>query len=230
MPHKARLARLAIERGWALDLAARATGVANTLVVRRGEAGDVVSMEVLNTDAAAVTEALAPALQRFDDKRVGVIGAGGMARSAAYALGLTGATVVVYARDPDKARDLARSLEATCPGRIVAASLDLLPRACCDAFVNCTPLGMAGTSGAGLPALPAAEMRSSPARVVVLDTVYRPRETPTLAAARSRGWEVIDGGEVFVRQAIAQSVAWTGRRPPAGLVERLVRSRLEEGR
>jgi shikimate 5-dehydrogenase len=60
-----------------------------------------------------------------------------------------------------------------------------------------------------------------------MDTVYRPLETPLLRAARDAGLPTVDGVAMFVRQAEAQSALWTGRPPPPGLMDRVVRARLK---
>jgi shikimate 5-dehydrogenase len=44
--------------------------------------------------------------------------------------------------------------------------------------------------------------------VTVMDTVYAPRETPLLREARSRGARVVDGWDMFVRQAERQFALW----------------------
>ena len=86
MPHKEHLARLAKERGWGMDEASRDIGAANTLVVER-ENGVPARIRVANTDVQAVAEVLsdAPGVLSWREAkaRVGIIGAGGMARASA---------------------------------------------------------------------------------------------------------------------------------------------------
>ena len=45
---------------------------------------------------------------------------------------------------------------------------------------------------------------------VVVDAVYRPRETPLVRAARERGCKVYGGAEWFVLQAAEQFALFTG--------------------
>lgn len=229
MPHKERLARLAGERGWGMDDATRATGAANTITIRRDTSGHVLAIDVRNTDAAALREALVSDGGELAGKRVGVLGAGGAGKAAAWGLARAGATVVVYNRSMDRAQavagDVRRALGAE-EGRVVAASWDLLERACCDVFVNCTPIGMAGTPQARESALPVERMHACGDAVTVMDTVYSPLRTPTLAAAHARGWRTINGVGMFVRQAAAQFQVWTGQEAPQQTFERLVREEL----
>jgi len=226
VPHKENLVRLARERGWALDGVARDIGAANTLIIRRDDAGRPESIEVRNTDAVAVAEEISLALKHLHDRRIGVIGAGGMGRAAAYGFAMAGATVVLYNRDADRARRVAKELSPVTSGKVVAASLDLLPRACCDALINCTSVGLEGGPAPGESLLSADQFQACPTQPVVLDTVYRPRRTPLLAQAHAAGCEVLDGTGMLIRQAERQSAAWTGRTPPPGLFRRLIDERL----
>ena len=61
---------------------------------------------------------------------------------------------------------------------------------------------------------------------VFFDTVYNPIETPMLKAAKAHGFRTIDGVQMFVAQAEAQFVLWTGEKPPEVLFDRLVREKL----
>ncbi len=227
MPHKERLAQLASERGWLMDEATHATGAANTLTIRRDTDGHVLAISVQNTDAAALRDALAQAVGGLGGKRVGVLGAGGAGKGAAWALAQAGATVVVYNRSLGKAESLVTELRSHIgDSKVVAAAWELLERACCDVFVNCTPVGMAGTCASGESALPVDRMQSCGEDVTVMDTVYNPLRTPTLTAAARRGWKTVDGAGMFARQAAAQFHAWTAQDAPVTLFERLVREEL----
>ncbi|MFN5944431.1 MAG: type I 3-dehydroquinate dehydratase [Phycisphaerae bacterium] len=227
MPHKERLAQLASDRGWLMDEATRATGAANTLTIRRDTDGQVLAISVQNTDAAALRDTLTQAVGGLGGKRLGVLGAGGAGKAAAWALAQAGATVVVYNRSLGKAETLANELRAHIgDGKVVAAAWELLERACCDVFVNCTPIGMAGTGASDESALPVDRMQSCGDDVTVMDTVYNPLRTPTLTTAARRGWKTVDGAGMFARQAAAQFHAWTAQDAPAALFERLVRDEL----
>lgn len=227
MPHKERLAKLAAERGWTTDEATRATGAANTLTIRRDTHDAVLAIEVVNTDAPAIAAAFQDAGVSLTGKRAGIIGAGGVAKAAAYALAHAGATVVIYNRTLDKAQRLAADLRAALPNaQIVPADSSLLPRACCDVFINCTPMGMASGPSPTTSALPADQMQSCGEDVVVMDTVYAPLNTPTLAAAKARGWRTIDGLAMFTHQAALQFATWTGRDASRELFDRVAREAL----
>ena len=90
-----------------------------------------------------------------------------------------------------------------------AAGLDALERLAWDVLVNATPVGSGAVPGE-CPVPPSAIRPGA----VVFDMVYEPRETPLLAAAKSRGCAAIDGVEMLVAQAVGQFEAWTGDRAP----------------
>lgn len=228
IPHKEHLLRFARENrgsGWTIDPSAARVGAANTLA--RTSAPDAPpAWTVANTDMGAVVACVRAALSGADlsGVRIVVIGAGGVARAAVAGLVDAGASVIVCARDLAKAQALA----AASDGRASAAWENRHDPAA-DVFVNCTPLGMSSASeestrlGSALDPDRMGELRRD---AIVFDTVYTPLETPLLRAAKARGLTTVDGADLFVRQAEAQLELWTGRRPPEGLYERLVRARL----
>lgn len=223
IPHKESASRLAIEQSWELEAMARAIGAANTLHIERKD-GKPTRVRVLNTDAPALVACIEEVSGSLVGKRVAIIGAGGVARAGAYACASAGATVIIYNRDPQKARSLAssltKSLEAqpsnpSCEyGKVVAAELALLPRACCDVLINCTPIGMEGGPVPQGLAAPLSEMTACPKDLVVMDTVYTPRETPLIKEAMRLNLRTITGDGMFLKQAAMQFEAWTGKRPP----------------
>jgi 3-dehydroquinate dehydratase/shikimate dehydrogenase len=168
----------------------------NTVVVHDGR------LVGLSTDGDGV---LLPLRKRLDPARraVAIVGAGGAARAAAYALVRAGAHVTVVARRAGQAAEVAAATGCA------AAGLDALPGLRWDVLVNATPVG----SGAlpGRTPVPARALRPG---AVVFDMVYEPRETVLLAAARAKGCVVIDGVEMLVAQAVGQFEAWTGQSAP----------------
>jgi shikimate 5-dehydrogenase len=86
---------------------------------------------------------------------------------------------------------------------------DALGCGCFHAFVNCTPVGMAGGPDPdGSPLPDDVHLDDS---VVVMDTVYTPRETPLIREARARGAVTVDGESMFLRQAELQSELFLAR-------------------
>lgn len=203
VPHK--LAALALAT--VASDAAREIGAANTLSFSaRGIAAE-------NTDATGVLEAID---EPVAGRRCLVLGAGGSARAAIWALQHAGAEVAIWNRTAAKAEALARefgarALEAEAAGRSPATrGYDLL--------VNATTIGLAQANerpamSDDLKAIPF-DVDSIEARQVVVDLVYGPHETALASCARERGARVIDGLEVLVHQGAASLRIWTGLEPP----------------
>jgi 3-dehydroquinate dehydratase/shikimate dehydrogenase len=188
-------------------LAAR-IGAVNTVVIRG--AGRLYGY---NTDYIGVLRSLERRMQ-LAGSRVLLVGAGGAARAAAFALAQAGAIVCLSARRPERARALARAV-----GAQVVARTDLR-REFFDAIVNCTPVGMHPRGGSPFAS---AELNCR----LVMDMVYRPRTTELLRIARRRGIETVSGVEMFLAQGFAQYEIWTGERAPEAAVRREVVAVLE---
>ena len=89
-----------------------------------------------------------------------------------------------------------------------------------DAIVNCTPVGMHPRGGSPLAS---AELNCR----IVMDIVYRPRETELLRLARRKGIRTISGVEMFLAQGFAQYEIWTGERAPESAMRRVVVAALD---
>ena len=222
IPHKENLIRFVTERGGTIDAHAAWLGAANTIVVHPHGTSDKQRLFATNTDMPAAVEVLSAALatrgRTLASSRIAVVGAGGVARAVAGGLALAGATVVVFNRNHERAEALATSLSGknvilpdgrAHETKVVAGRADALACGCFHAFVNCTPVGMQGgpdPSGSPLP-----DDVHLDDEVVVMDTVYTPRDTPLLREARARGAVVVDGEAMFLRQAELQSELFRSR-------------------
>ena len=158
-----------------------------------------------------------------------MLGAGGSARAAVWALKRAGAIGRDLEPDPEKAQRLAAKLgvavESTgsrsddADGRYVVEGGEF------DLLVNCTTVGLASASeSTDLEPLPldADSVRDTH---VVVDLAYGPSPTPLIAAAASRGARVVDGLDVLVHQGAASLRIWTGRNPPLEAMRRTARER-----
>jgi shikimate dehydrogenase len=193
IPHKTAALALAD----AASDAAREIGAANTLVF---EGDGTIRAE--NTDAPGLLAALG---ERWDParRRALVLGAGGAARAAVWALRRAGAAdVAIWNRTPERAAALAAELGGRAVERPEQA----------DIVVNCTSVGLADPD-ATFKALPL-QADSLGAGSCVVDMVYRDGGTRLLEAARTRGADVVDGLEILVAQGAASFERWTGRTAP----------------
>ena len=188
-----------------VDPLARRVGAVNTVVVRGGR------LLGYNTDYCAVLSALRGAL-KLSGARVLLLGAGGAARAAAFALADAGAQVFIWARRPEQAAGLARAVGGEAIERRQLARREF------NLVVNATPVGM-------MPHPDRAPLRADELHAeVVFDMVYRPERTRLLRLAAQRGARTVSGLRMFVAQAAAQWELWTSRPAPVQAMWRAVRS------
>ena len=199
IPHKEAALTVA---GEASEAAAE-IGAANTLSF----SGGVIRAE--NTDAPGLLAAL-PASPA--GKRALVLGAGGSARAAAWALAGRGASVDVWNRTGERAERLVRDLgRSEVEGRIATVSAEEIEPVAYELIANCTSVGLAGEDPfEQLPIDP----RRFDAEPILVDLVYGGEETRLVREARRRGATVVDGLEVLVRQGAESLRIWTGLEPP----------------
>lgn len=175
-----------------IDEQALRMGAVNTVVHH-----DSGSLKGYNTDCYG---AVAP-LRRFGiaGKRVGIIGAGGAARSAGFGMIREQGKVTVINRSSEKGKKLAAELDCS------FLKLEDMDNREFDMLINTTPSGM----------YPNTEQSPVPDHVlrpgmVVMDMVYNPVETRLLRRARQRGCHTISGIEMFICQGAKQFELWTG--------------------
>lgn len=204
IPHKA--AALALAQTWAGGVAvsepAQAIGAANTLVFETDG-----TLRVDNTDAPGLLAALPVPVA---GRRALVLGAGGSARAAVWALCGAGAQVEVWNRSPERARALCAELGGTPATRPGPANL----------LVNCTSVGLTPQPDE-LNHLPIDPARLSGFEGVV-DFVYRPGGTALQRAAAACGVPVLDGLELLVAQGALSFELFTGRAAPVAAMRQAV--------
>ncbi len=193
-----------------VDASASAIGAVNTISNRGGR------LVGYNTDS--------PGLARDLEEWIGVrgktfviLGAGGAARAAVFAIIRKGGEAVVVNRTVEKARALAGSFG--CRWGLLA-EIDRLEA---DCLINTTPIGM-------FP-----DMDRSPleqkflARFPhVMDMIYNPVKTRLLKEAEAAGCAIRSGVGMFVHQGAEQIRLWTGMEPPREWMRATVMERLGE--
>ncbi|MDW8480111.1 MAG: shikimate dehydrogenase [Xanthomonadales bacterium] len=211
LPLKAAALTLADEAGEF----ARRVGAANTLTrTHRGWRAD-------NTDGRGLIADLAER-HRIDlrGRRVLLLGAGGAAHAAAFALLDAGIDELMIAnRSPERADRLADRIGE--PARVHTRYLEDLGRqGAFDLIVNATS---AGHEGRALP-LPASLLG---ARCVCYDMSYSLAAVPFLAWARAAGAQLaLDGLGMLVEQAAESFLIWHGVRPETEEILAELRHRL----
>lgn len=188
LPHKEAVVDLLDD----LTPAAKAIGAVNT-VVRTGDRllGD-------NTDApglmAALSDAAAP-----EGGRAVVLGAGGAARAAVYALGVAGFDVCVCNRSAEKAARLAAEFGVS------HGTFDGVSWQTVALVVNATSAGLNAPNESPVPAFP-----DLPPSAFVYDMVYAPEDTRLVRDARASGLRAESGLTMLAHQARLSFLAWTG--------------------
>jgi len=200
LPHKQNILKYLDD----CDSLAADIGAVNTVVVQRNG-----SLHGCNTDYAGVLRSLERKL-RLPGSRVLILGAGGSARAAAFALARAGAVVGICARREAAARALARAIGGE------AIPRRALPSEYFDAVLNATPIGM-------YPHERASPLRSRELHCrIVMDLIYRPETTQLLELAASTGVATVSGVEMFLAQGAAQWEIWMKRRAPEAAMRRAV--------
>jgi shikimate dehydrogenase len=190
IPHKEAALALADEAGEE----AAGIGAANTLTFSDGR------IRADNTDASGLLAAIG---EPVEGRTALVLGAGGSARAAVWALLGAGARdVMVWNRTPERAEVLCAELG----GRSVAEPEPA------DLLVNCTSVGL-DISDQTFKELPlTADGLDSYCDLV--DLVYGESETALIRAAKTHGLKTVEGLEVLVRQGALSLERWTGRPAP----------------
>ncbi|MDA1189844.1 MAG: shikimate dehydrogenase [Chloroflexi bacterium] len=206
IPHKEAMLRLVDE----IDPLARSIGAINTIVNRKGR------LSGYNTDAAGFLRALKER-GGFDpkDKRVLLLGAGGAAKAAAFALVRENVrSLIITNRDAVRAMNLARDADI---GDSFVTAVLMEPESLrmhvrnADLIVNSTSVGMAGSNAADLSPL---KGLSIPSSAFVFDMVYNPPETPLMRQAVESGAKALGGLPMLIYQAAEQFPMWTGKDAP----------------
>ncbi len=214
MPHKEALAALVD----VLSEEAAACGSVNTVCIRNGR------LYGYSTDGEGFLRSLADAGAEPGGKRVLLLGAGGAARAVSLALASAGARSVTIC---NRTAERADALCAARPELLHPSGFtpEVLRREAerCDLLVNCTSLGMAGTSGRFKDF---AFLDGLPAHAAVCDLIYNPPETMLLAQARQRGHLTLNGLGMLIHQAILALEHFTGYALDTGRLRAAVRRAL----
>jgi len=139
-----------------------------------------------------------------------LLGAGGVAAAAAYALVDLDMDVTILNRTPATAKALADRLGCK------SADWDSFDSIKPDLVVNATPLGMEPDTRSPL------KEEQIQSNMTIYDLVYTPPETPLIQAARKKGCSTILGTELFIHQAREQFYLNFGIDVPDSVIRELV--------
>jgi len=207
MPHKTKAIKY-IDR---IDPLAEKIGAVNTIV----NIGGVLTG--FNTDCGGALKALEE-VTALRGKRAVLIGGGGAASAIAVGLKAKGVELVVLNRTEDKARKLAKKVNAEDSGGLEKLS----EISSVDILINATSVGMSPKANESI--IPKGLLHN---RLTVFDTVYNPRETRLLIEARERGCAIVYGYKMLLYQAAMQFELFTGRQAPLAAMESALTQALE---
>ena len=182
------------------DTAAQQIGAVNTVVFACGKALGY------NTDWLGVRQPL----EGMKGAKAVLLGAGGVAAAAAYAMKGLEMDVTILNRTPDKAKELAK--RSGCRWAAWNTFDALHP----DLVVNATPLGMEPDIRSPL------DVEQLYPELTVFDLVYTPPITPLIERAIGQGCTTITGTGMFAEQARAQFRLWFGIDLPATALRKYI--------
>jgi shikimate dehydrogenase len=195
IPHKQRILRY-------LDIVeplAKRIGAVNTVWRKAGK------WRGTNTDTQGVLKPLQRHI-RLAHASILIVGYGGAARAAAFALTDAGAKVTITGRNLTSAQSLAQVVKAE------ALPLTSVQEQHFDVLLNATPLGMH-------PKVNESPFEGKIPAALVFDMVYNPHETRLLQQAKAQNCTTIHGSEMLLEQAAAQFEIWTGESAPHAVME-----------
>jgi 3-dehydroquinate dehydratase/shikimate dehydrogenase len=214
LPHKTNALFFAGRHGEYVEPLATTIGAVNTLKI-----GYNNILSAYNTDYAGAMNALTATLgdgkHVLHNVKIAVIGSGGVARAVVAGLTDAGADITIYNRTVNKATLLAQEFRCRACGLEELAGLDA------SVVINCTSIGM--SPNVDVSPLPAHLFKPG---MAAFDTIYTPLHTRFLRDAQAAGAKIVNGAEMFIRQAMAQYHIFFGKDPDESTMRKTVFNKL----
>ncbi|KAK7208364.1 putative pentafunctional AROM polypeptide [Myxozyma melibiosi] len=195
--------------------AASMIGAVNTIIVDDSDSSKRV-LKGDNTDYTGIRDCISAALPSGAPPLQSglVIGAGGSARAAIYALYSLGVpTVYIYNRTVSKAQDISREFSS----RVKVVVIESLDPSSWPAGASSPQVIVGNVPGDAMTESDfPPSLLSSNAGGVIVEMAYKPDVTPLMRAAEKSGgaWKVVRGTDVLLGQGYEQFRLWTGLEPP----------------
>lgn len=188
-----------------VDAVAHTIGAVNTVINKDGE------LHGTNVDWIGVQEALLENT-KIEGKNIVVLGAGGAARAAVFALKQNHAgKITVLNRTISHAEELAREFECE------FGELTDFPTVHPNIVIQATSAGLNNKDGVEI--IPKDELNSS---MIIMEMIYTPLMTRILKDAKVQGAKIITGERMLLHQGYAAFEMWTGKEPPRETMEHTV--------
>jgi shikimate dehydrogenase len=196
-----------------VDPVAEKIGAVNTVVNYGGD------LRGYNTDVNGVIIPLEK-ITSIAGKKIAVIGAGGAARAMVFGLVEKGASIVIFNRTFEKAKDLAKEVKDKSGAVVYVKSMNELSAVVdADIVMNATSLGMEPNDDEN--PVPADFLHKGQ---ICFDAVYAPYKTRFLREAEAVGAIVIPGLEMLLYQGTAQFSLYTGIPAPEEVMRKALMS------
>jgi shikimate dehydrogenase len=209
IPHKEKILQLVDQA----NVSSRSIGAVNVVSFVDGVATGH------NTDIHGLEESFREHDIDLRNQNVVLIGAGGAARAAAFAVGTAGAkNVLIYNRNSKKAENLIRDIGPLfsdtrwtdtnwADGNFKQKHLNT------KLIINATPVGMGGqrTTAKEIATFQEILNRHQPSTTencFAFDLIYHPEKTPFLSEAQKLGFHTVSGLTMLIGQALATWEIW----------------------
>lgn len=169
-----------------------------------------------NTDIPGFTRHLKENMEA-KNKKAAILGAGGAARAACYALAASlAAGISVFDIDKEKSENIVRTIKSLFPEFKISSAegieeLDIKGK---DLLVNATPVGLKEAD----PCIIKENMLHK--GLFVYDLIYNPRRTKLIALAEKAGCRTANGLGMLLYQGMLAFEIWTGRSAPREVMEK----------
>lgn len=218
IPHKEDVIKFLDE----IESEAKKIGSVNTIVNKDSQ------LVGHNTDGIGAIKALKDNEVDLKEKKILLLGAGGSAKSIAFALSKFVKKIIILNRTEERAEKLADNLKSMFDIEIAwdhlskkAVHKNLMDA---DILINATSVGMNPESDC----LVKSEWLTS--RICIFDIVYSPNGTKLIQNAKKIGARAIDGIDMLVYQGAIAFKIWTGREPPIDVMKEAIKKEIENRR
>jgi shikimate-5-dehydrogenase len=191
-----------------ISSSAKKIGAVNTIVVQANKARRVLVGD--NTDWRGIKRCIELSNIHIEVETAIIIGAGGAARAAIYAVQELGISEVLLV---NRSRGRVEKITLDFPSLKfqIFDNIRSLPSAAANIIVACVPADESREED--IPDSIFSDVG------VLVEMAYRPHTTALMKVARRHGgWKVLGGVDVLKEQAYAQFSLWTGRRAPESVM------------
>jgi len=172
-----------------------------------------------NTDCIGLLRSLFGNGTSIKNKKIVILGAGGVAKAAAYALSINFARkIVIINRTISKAENLSDQIKKRKNTNVKARALNALRLELKDAdiLINCTSVGMKGY----LEDESLVPIEFLNPKLIVMDMVYHPLKTKLISDAEKIGAKTIDGSKMLLHQGVVAFELIVGTKAPVETMEK----------